>query len=229
MKSKTKKIIAVILGFVVSTTIGFTCIFWGQGFAILADKLSSDTTRKVFTNWEFDTTEISNFFFFYLIGLGLALGLTTTFILWDFKDSFRRRLFIYFPFLLLIMGFSTYNYSHFDYLIKPDIQVIFNLAMTFLSLVFLFQLWTLKPKLTDGIILKYFILFLLLFCGFLIPAFFSICWFIKRIGLAEFNFGFNMPIIATITGVISTTITVLKYRSDRKKEQLEIIKLKTQQ
>jgi hypothetical protein len=219
MTAKSRKVIAILGGLATFIVIGLTCIFWGQAFSSLADYLSSDATKKIFSNWAFDKIEITNFYLFYLTGLAIALGLTVTFVLWDFNDNFRRRLFIYLPFLILVMGFSTYNYLHFDYIMKPDMQVVFNFLLNFLSLVFIFQLWKLTPKSTDGIILKYYILFLLLLCGFLIPTFFSICWLIERLGLSELNFNFNMPIITTITGVVTTVITVLKYKSDKKKEQ----------
>lgn len=218
MKTNMKrKIVAISVGLLTTILVGFTSIVWGQTFSILADNLSSDLTKAIFGTWEYDQNEVSTYYFFYLIGLSLALGATVTFIAWDFKDSSRRRLFIYFPFFILIFGFSVYNYAHFDYIMKPDIQVVFNLFIILFGLIFTIKLWTLEPKSTDGIILKYFVLFVLILCADLIPLYFTFNWLLKRLGLSNLNLSFDMPIISTITGLVSTVITVLKYQSDKKK------------
>lgn len=213
-----RKIIAIIIGFLVSILLGFSSIIWGNTFSLIADFLSNDLTKQIFKDGIASNTTIHNYFFFYLIGLSVALGMTVTFIIWDIRDSSRRRLLIYIPFLLLILGFTVYNYVHMDYLIEPDVQVIFNLLLIFLGLVFVIKIWKLNTHDTDGIVLKYLIVFLISLCAVVIPFYFSIDWFFRRIGITSINLGFDMPIITTVSGLISTVVTVLIYLDDRKKK-----------
>jgi hypothetical protein len=213
----TRKSIAIITGILTTILIGFTSIIWGNLFAVLADNVSSDLTRKLFGIWPHNDNSISNFYLFYIIGLAIALGLTVTFILLDFKDNIRRRLLIYIPFFILILGFSVYNYFHIDYIMRPDIQAAFNLIIIFLGLILSIHLWNLKANSTDGIVLKYFVLFFLILCSVFIPFYFTISWFFQRVGLSNINLSFNMPIITTIAGVVTSIITVLKYKDDKKK------------
>ncbi|HMG16913.1 MAG TPA: hypothetical protein VK590_15760 [Saprospiraceae bacterium] len=212
------KIVAILTGILTTILIGFTSIFWGKNFVNLANYLSSDYTEKLFGVWPFNDNTNSDFYLYYILGLAIALGLLVTFILWDIGDVSRSRLIIYIPFLILILGFSVYNYINSDNLIRPDIQAGFNLLIICLGLFCSIQLWHFKAKSTDGIVLKYIILFILILCSVFIPFYFSISWFFKRVGLNEINLSFNMPIITTIASVITCVITVLKYENDKTKE-----------
>jgi len=213
------KLAAVIIGLLTSLTIALFAIIYGQILlAGLADLLSSKSTQSRFRGWDrYNIT--SDFFSIFILGLTIALGLMVAFIMLDFKDKFRRRLFIYIPFFIVILGCSSYNYFHFDYIIRPDIQAIFNLVIIFFGLICNIKIWNLKVQSTDGIILKYLILFILIFCSVLIPCYFSISWLLHRLGIPEINLNFNMPIITTLAGLITTTITVLKFLDDKRKSK----------
>jgi hypothetical protein len=166
-----KKTIAILFGiltFIICSIGSFILPFY---VGDLANKLSNTKTENfIGQDWSFDRPEISNFYFFYLFAISLAIGLTVTFIMCDFTDSYRKRLFIYIPFMIIILGFTGYNYAHADFIIKRDIQIILNLILLFLSSVCLSALWNLKAKSKDGIILKYFIFSLLLLFSFVNPA-----------------------------------------------------------
>jgi hypothetical protein len=216
-----KQIVAGIVGFLTFSIIGLTSIFWGQVSSVLADKLSSDATRRVFKGWTYDNPHISNAYLFLQTGLAVSLGLAVTFMLLDFKDRYRRRLSIYLPFLIVILATTTYNYLHFDYIIRPDIQVIFNILLVFLSSVWLVKLWTINFHSNDGQILKYLIIFLVGLGGLTIPLFFSICWFFQRLGL-EIPLDIDMPILTTICGLVTTIVTIQKYRTEKKKKEVVV-------
>ena len=219
MKGNKRKNIAIIAGILTFFIFGLIAFFCSYGIAALAELLSSKNTKQAFQKWGYDfNKDVSNFYIFYCLGLIFAISLTVTYIIWDFKDSIRRRLFIYVPFMLLIINFSIYNYTHGDYLVQPDIQIIFNFILIFLTLVCVIKFWTLRAKSIDGQILKYIILFLLLIFGLFTPLTFSFYWLIEWLGLSKVNF--NMSIITAITGIATTIITVLKYRDDKKKDKI---------
>lgn len=156
---------------------------------------------------------------FNLFALGLAVSLSVTFVIWDFKDKFRRRLLIYIPFMIIILCISLYNYAGGDVLILPDVQAVFNILLTFLVTVCLIQLWKMKTTSTDGMVLKYLIFFLLAFSGFCLPLFFNLIWVFALLGVPRaLILTLNLPILSTIAGITSTVLTVLKYRDDKKKE-----------
>lgn len=221
MTQLLRKITAIVAGLLTFIVVGVAPNLWVGLVANIADKLTTKNTEAIFGNWKYDGM-VENFYYLFLLGLALAVSLTVCFIIWDYKDRFRRRLLIYIPFMVIILCFSSYNYAHADILVRPDIQVIFNLVLVFLALVCLIKIWTLKIQSTDAQVLKYLIFFFLLLCGFCMPTFFTLLWLKDRFGLAKTDSSFNLPIVTTISGLITTAITVLKFRDDRRKEKAKV-------
>jgi 4-amino-4-deoxy-L-arabinose transferase-like glycosyltransferase len=167
------------------------------------------------TGWGYDNNSIStsNFYTIAITGLLVAWTLFLGFILWDFKDRQRRKLLIYFPFLVVILGISTYNYAHGDYLVKPGYQAPLNLVLIFLSLVFILWIHRTKTKSTDGIIIKYIFLVVLGVIGFLVPSFFSLFYILEKLGVTEISP--DLTIVTTICTLITTYIGYKEFKKEK--------------
>lgn len=219
MKKLIRKWIAILSG--IASTLLIIVIGWVGGhmwIGTLAENLSSEETRVITKGWNYDSGEIVNFYFWYILLLCISFGMSITFLIWEHKSKFSKRLYIYIALLIPIIAFSGYNYFHFDIIMRPDMQVLFNFILIFLSIIVVIEFWKTQPKEIDSLVLKYIILTILITFGFILPVFFSTHWMLAELGIIDANSFLNITLITAIAGLISTSITVKKYFDERKKE-----------
>ena len=84
--------------------------FWWIGGHILIEELaqfmSTEQTRILFEgdSWPYDEEQIRSYYQWFLLSMAISFGMSLTFILWDFKNNFTRRLLIYISFLFPIIA-----------------------------------------------------------------------------------------------------------------------------
>jgi len=208
-----RKILAIFLG-LITLVLGiiFTNKVQNSGWTTYLSNPQDDN---------FISFELANYYYNYTLGLNLALSLSTIFLLWDFSFAYKKRVMIYIPFLIVIIGFSAYNFAMADTFVKPDLQFYIDIILFFLSMVIVVEIWKMKILSLDLRILSYMILVLILACGVLIPLYLIISYGIIKLAMDKWIYFPSIKTLNTIIPIITTAVTVLKYLDDRKKLRTE--------
>jgi hypothetical protein len=159
----------------------------------------------------------------YMLGLCVTSGFAVTYLLWERRPSYFRRRVVYIAFLMLILPMSMYNYFHFDIIIRPSAQAIINLLIIFLGTVLAVDTYKIEAIQLDAKVLKWLVLFLLLFFSVLIPGLFSLLWILEALHVISYRTvrSMDLNVVSVIAGVVSAIIAVLSYKKEGMNETKE--------
>jgi hypothetical protein len=160
------------------------------------------------------------FYYDVLIGaLLVASGATAALLILKGGLNLRYRLWVYLGLLAIILPASLFNYSHGDEVLRAPYQAALNLVLIFLGASICWWLSSWKPDATDARVMRVMIFALLVFSAVLTPALFTLLWAMFRFGWVPLNALCKIEIdqITGFAAVISTVVTVLEYRNDRRR------------
>jgi hypothetical protein len=156
-----------------------------------------------------------------VFGLALAAGLSYALLVWERRPPQIRIQVVYWLLLLLVMPLSVLNYWSADTFVSRSQQVPFNVVMVFLSSVCSWHLTKIPSTSPAGLVLKSMTLFFVVFQGILIPAIYSLLWWLnweKAISLADSR-SLTPGWISTASSIGALAVSIAQYRIARAKDR----------
>jgi hypothetical protein len=212
MSSRNRKVLAAALG-IAFMLVGFVIAVFGQ-FLLVALGEALSATRAIPGFSVPDPT--SNFYFYMVLAVCFAAGLSVTALLWSPRPGYSRRAAVYVLLLAVALPISLHNYAGADMLVNRSAQAIFNVLLVFVGSVVVAEIFSLSPSSRDLLVLQILAVLLLSMTTVLLPATFSIVWFLNAFGVVSEtqSKSLGIPTISTICGVLSAVIAYLKFRRE---------------
>jgi 4-amino-4-deoxy-L-arabinose transferase-like glycosyltransferase len=166
---------------------------------------------------------------YYLLLFGallLATGVISAVCVLVPDKALRNRFWIYALLLVILLPASWYNFNLYDTVFKPSVQVALNLLIVFLGATTAFWIAGIKSNETDVRVLKIMAVFLLCFGAVFPMTFFTIIWFMEKIGMLTFDETkqIKWQHITAVGGCASAVIAGLNYRRELLKDKKQASK-----
>jgi len=195
---------------------GFFQALFGQLFIqALSERLGSTTKIGDFPLPDSN----SPFYFYFVLALCFAAGLSVAVFLWSPRPGYWRRFLIYVLLLGIMLPISGFNYVHADYLLNRGAQSLFNIVLVFCGSVIVSELMRLRASARDLLVLQVLAVFALTLTAVIIPGMFSIVWLLNTLKIVpkdQPGSAIISPAVITICGVTSAAIAYLKFRHETK-------------
>jgi hypothetical protein len=152
--------------------------------------------------------------------LGLVLAAGTSFALFTIEPVGKRKLSVLFYgiIFILLLPLSVANYYPIDFWTERVRQAIFDVLLVLLGLAAIQRLLTYNVSSVLGGITRGLTIFLLGVGAVIIPAIYSIIWFLNASAIAKNaaqTDGFQPSWISVVAGIVSAVVAVLTYRCNR--------------
>ena len=153
-----------------------------------------------------------------VFGLGIAMSLSVVYCFWDRRPTKTAILVSYFLFLGVLMSLSTANFAMGDSLLNRKAQALIDLVLVIIGSIVVLELLQLRPTSNTGVVLRTAVVFLIVFQGITIPAFFGLLWFLnwENIIGATATENLNPAWFSALAGLVSAIVAVLNYRNAQK-------------